>query len=80
MLIARATQGLSALETGLQHLCPLASARRVDALLRHQVRAKAGRRTKSSVTIIDSQSVKTVSKGGSANTTQAKESKGASAT
>ena len=63
MSIARATQGLSALETGLQHLCPLASARRVDALLRHQVRAKAGRRTKPSVTIIDSQSVKTISKG-----------------
>ena len=63
MSIARATQGLSALETGLQHLCPLASARRVDALLRHQVRAKAGRRAKLSVTIIDSQSVKTISKG-----------------
>ena len=66
MSIARATQGLSALETGLQHLCPLASARRVDALLRHQVRAKAGRRTKPSVAIIDSQSVKTISKRGAA--------------
>ena len=50
------------------------------ALLRRQVRAKAGRRAKSSAAVIDSQSVKTVSKGGSANTTQAKESKGASAT
>ena len=50
------------------------------ALLRQQVRAKAGRRTKPSVTIIDSQSVKTVSKGGSADMTQAKESKGAGAT
>ena len=63
MSIARATQGLSALETGLQRLCPLASARRVDALLHQQVRAKAGRRTGPSVTIIDSQSVKTISKG-----------------
>ena len=44
------------------------------ALLRQQVRAKP------SVAIIDSQSVKTVSKGGSADMTQAKESKGASAT
>ena len=80
MLIARATQGFSALETGLQHLCPLASARRVDALLRQQVHAKAGRRAKLSVVIIDSQSVKTVSKGGSADMTQAKESKSVSAT
>ena len=63
MLIARVTQGFSALETGLQHLCPLASAGRVDALLRQQVHAKAGRRAKPSVAIIDSQSVKTVSKG-----------------
>ena len=44
------------------------------ALLRQQVRAKAGRRSKPSVAIIDSQSVKAVSKGGSADMTQAKES------
>ena len=80
MSIARATQGLSALETGLQHFCPLASARRVNALLRQQVHAKAGRRAKLSVVIIDSQSVKTVSKGGSADMTRARGSKGANAT
>ena len=34
------------------------------ALLRQQVRAKAGRRARPSAAIIDSQSVKTVSKGG----------------
>ena len=50
------------------------------ALLRQQVRAKAGRQARPSTAIIDSQSVKTVSKGGSADMTQAKESKGASAT
>ena len=44
------------------------------ALLRQQVRAKP------SVAIIDSQSLKTVSKEGSTDMTQAKESKGASAT
>ncbi len=49
------------------------------ALLRQQVRAKAGKRSKPSVTIIDSQSVKAVSKGGSADMTQAKESWGAGA-
>ena len=42
------------------------------ALLRQQVRAKAGRRARPSAAIIDSQSVKTVSKGGSADMTQAK--------
>ena len=52
-----------------------------DVLLRQQVRAKAGRRTKPSVTIIDSQSVKTISKGGQrGDMTQAKRSKGASVT
>ena len=45
-----------------------------DALLRQQVRAKP------SVAIIDSQSLKTVSKEGSTDMTQAKESKGTSAT
>ena len=58
---------LSALETGLQRLCPLASAWRMDALLgallSQQVRAKAGMRTKPSVVIIDFQSVKTTQKG-----------------
>ena len=49
------------------------------ALLRQQVRAKAGRRARPSAAIIDSQSVKTVSKGGSADMMQAKESKDASA-
>ncbi len=44
------------------------------ALLRQQVRAKP------SVAIIDSQSLKTVSKEGSTDMTQAKESKGTSAT
>ena len=44
------------------------------ALLRQQVRAKAGRRARPGAAIIDSQSVKTVSKGGSADMTQAKES------
>ena len=44
------------------------------ALLRLRVRAKAGRRSKPSVATIDSQSVKAVSKGGSADMTQAKES------
>ena len=58
---------LSALETGLQRLCPLASAWRMDALLgallSQQVRAKADMRTKPSVVIIDFQSVKTTQKG-----------------
>ena len=57
---------LSALETGLQRLCPLASAWRMDALLAllsQQVRAKAGMRTKPSVVIIGFQSVKTTQKG-----------------
>ena len=49
------------------------------ALLRLRVRAKAGRRSKPSVAIIDFQSVKAVSKGGSADMTQAKESWGAGA-
>ena len=50
------------------------------ALLRQQVRAKAGRRARpSAAAIIDSQSVKTVSKGSSADMMQAKESKDASA-
>ena len=49
-----------------------------DALLRQQIRIKAGRRFEHSVTIIDSQSLKTVSKGGSADMTQTKESKSAS--
>ena len=44
------------------------------------LRAKAGRRARPSSAVIDSQSVKIVSKGGSANMTQAKESKGASVT
>ena len=38
-----------------------------DALLRQQIRIKAGRRVEHSVTIVDSQSLKTVSKGGSAD-------------
>ena len=49
------------------------------ALLRQQVRAKAGRRARPSAAIIDAQSIKTVSKGGSADMMQAKESKDASA-
>jgi len=50
------------------------------ALLRQQVRAKAGRRARPGAAIIDSQSVKTVSKGGSADMTRARGSKGANAT
>ena len=42
------------------------------ALLRQQVRAKAGRWARPSAAIIDSQSIKTVSKGGSADMTQAR--------
>ena len=52
----------------------------LGALLSQQVRAKAGMRTKPSVVIIDSQSVKIILKGGGADMTQAKESKGAGAT
>ena len=80
MLIARATQGFSALETGLQHLCPLASARRVDALLRQQVRAKAGQADRAQRGHHRIPIGQDHLKGGSANTTQAKESKDASAT
>ena len=80
MSIARATQGLSALETGLQHLCPLASARRVDALLRpagarQGWQADGAQRGHHRLPIGQDHL-----KRGSANTTQAKESKGASAT
>ncbi|MDG9699493.1 IS5 family transposase [Ottowia cancrivicina] len=46
------------------------------ALLRQQVRAKAGRQARPSTAIIDSQSVKTVSKGGSADMTAGKRVKG----
>ena len=49
-------------------------------LLRQQVRTQAGKKTAPGVVIIDSQSVKTVSKGGSAATTRARKPRGASAT
>ena len=49
------------------------------ALLRQQVRAKAGRRARPSTAIIDSQSVKTVSKGGSADMTRRQKSQRAQA-
>jgi len=62
--VARATQGLSALETGLQHLCLLASAQRMGCAA-----APAGARQGKadglslSVAIIDFQPLQTVSKG-----------------
>lgn len=48
--------------------------------LRGRVRVKAGRKPDPSMAIIDSQSVKTVQKGGSAATTAARKRKAASAT
>ena len=49
-------------------------------LLRQQARTKAGKHVDPSVAIIDAQSVKTVSKGGSAAMTRARKPKDASAT
>ena len=53
---------------------------RVMQILREEVRRKAGRKTTPSVAIVDSRSVKTASKGGSAVSTRARRSKGASNT
>jgi len=75
--MARATQGLSTLETDLQqHLCPLPSARRMGyAADASRCAPRQAGGLSLSVVIIDIQSVKTVSKGGSADMTQAKRSK-----
>lgn len=53
---------------------------RIHEALREQVRDQAGRATTPSAAILDSQSVKTTEKGGSAATTRASRSRGASAT
>jgi len=52
----------------------------LNAALHTHLRVKAGRNATPSAAIIDSQSVKTVSKGGSAVMTQARKSRDASAT
>lgn len=53
---------------------------RINAHLRHRVRERAGKSAEPSVAILDSQTVKTVPKGGSMASTVAKGSGAASAT
>ena len=53
---------------------------RINAALRHKVREPAGKSSEPSVAILDSQTVKTVQKGGSVVTTAARRSRAASAT
>lgn len=53
---------------------------RLNTLLREQLRRKAGKEAEPTAAIIDSQSVKTAQKGGSAVTMQARKSRAASGT
>ena len=53
---------------------------RVHDALREQVRTKAGKHATPSAAILDSQSVRTTEKGGSAGTTRARKSRAANAT
>lgn len=65
------------------HFCRWRDAGTIELVhdaLREQVRMKAGREKTPSAAIIDSQTVKTPQKGGTTATTQARRSRGASAT